>query len=132
MQVENICQRLTEEWLRPPLIALLLPATACESAWPALEGLSDKVVMLGYAGGQVVSMYIYIYCVTFIRLIDIIYTICQPLHHYETVVEGLRPKSNRIVISIACDSSALRLRGGGTCVVAGLVMSFSNSCPYST
>lgn len=46
-QVESICQRLTEEWQRPPLIALLLPAAACESAWPALEGLSDKVVWLG-------------------------------------------------------------------------------------
>eukprot|EP00435_Cladocopium_sp_Y103_P065848 s2112_g27.t2 len=48
-EVENICQRLTEEWQRPPLIALLLPATACESAWPALEGLSDKVVIEGFA-----------------------------------------------------------------------------------
>jgi len=48
-EVESICQRLTEEWQRPPLIALLLPAAACESAWPALEGLSDKVVIEGFA-----------------------------------------------------------------------------------
>ncbi|CAK9043929.1 PDZ domain-containing protein [Durusdinium trenchii] len=47
--VENICQRLSEEWQQPPLIALLLPSTAGGSAWQALESLSEKVVIEGFA-----------------------------------------------------------------------------------
>ncbi|CAK9043835.1 PDZ domain-containing protein [Durusdinium trenchii] len=48
-EVENICQRLSEEWQQPPLIALLLPSTAGGSAWQALESLSEKVVIEGFA-----------------------------------------------------------------------------------
>ncbi|CAK9094097.1 unnamed protein product [Durusdinium trenchii] len=49
VEVENICQRLSEEWQQPPLIALLLPSTAGGSAWQALESLSEKVVIEGFA-----------------------------------------------------------------------------------
>ncbi|CAJ1350085.1 unnamed protein product [Effrenium voratum] len=49
-EAEFICQRLTEEWQRPPLLALLLPVAAANSFLLELEGLSEKgVVIEGFA-----------------------------------------------------------------------------------
>ena len=45
VQVEKICQRLTEEWQQPPLLALLLPTAASEEALTALDSLSDRGVL---------------------------------------------------------------------------------------
>ncbi|CAE7246792.1 unnamed protein product [Symbiodinium pilosum] len=44
-EVEKICQRLTEEWQQPPLLALLLPTAASEEALTALDSLSDRGVL---------------------------------------------------------------------------------------
>ena len=44
-KVEKICQRLTEEWKQPPLLALLLPTAASDEALTALDALSDRGVL---------------------------------------------------------------------------------------
>ena len=44
-QVEKICQRLTEEWKQPPLLALLLPTAASDEALMALDSLSERGVL---------------------------------------------------------------------------------------